>query len=102
MSWLWQDKKTNKLKVVLSSAFEEDKKNTSGKLNGVKNETKLFKKHVDAAFSKTRVTEGLKSRKHIIDGLEDNVTTLQEKISSVRQWNFNQLAALEEKEHQLF
>ena len=27
------------------------------------------------------------------------MTSLQEKIASVRQWNFNQLAVLEEKEH---
>ena len=44
---------------------------------------------------------GLKSRKHIIDGLEDKVTDLQEKIANFCTWNFNHLATLEAKEHNL-
>ena len=43
----------------------------------------------------------MKTRKQVIDGLEGKVTGLQNKIASVRQWNFNQLALLEERESNL-
>ena len=43
----------------------------------------------------------MKHRKHIIDGLEDKVTNLQEKIAQIRTWNFHQLSLLEEREHNL-
>ena len=56
MSWLWKDKKTEQLKSLLNTAFEDDKKATSNRLTKIKNDSKLFKSHVEAAFSDSRVT----------------------------------------------
>ena len=56
MSWLWKDKKTEQLKSLLNTAFEDDKKATSNRLTKIKNDSKLFKNHVEAAFSDSRVT----------------------------------------------
>lgn len=101
MSWLWQDKKTEQLKTLLNSSFEDEKKNTSAKLSKIKEDSKVFKKHVDAAFANARVTSSMKSRKHIIDGLEEKTTDLQGKIANTRQWNVNQMSLLEQKEQNL-
>ena len=56
MSWLWKDKKTEQVKSLLNTAFEDDKKATSNRLTKIKNDSKLFKSHVEAAFSDSRVT----------------------------------------------
>ena len=56
MSWLWKDKKTEQLKSVLHTAFEDDKKSTANRLTKIKNEAKLFKNNVEAAFSDSRLT----------------------------------------------
>ena len=56
MSWLWKDKKTEQLKSVLHTSFEDDKKSTANRLTKIKNEAKSFKSHVEAAFSDSRVT----------------------------------------------
>ena len=56
MSWLWKDKKTEQLKSVLHTTFEDDKKGTGNRLTKIKNDAKLFKTHVEAAFSDSRVT----------------------------------------------
>lgn len=101
MSWLWQDKKTEQLKTLLNTSFEEEKKNTSVKLTKLKEDSKVFQKHVEAAFANARVTSSMKNRKHIIDGLEEKTTDLQSKITSTRQWNLNQMTLLEQKEQNL-
>ena len=43
----------------------------------------------------------LKGRKHLLDRLEENVQEVQNKIGSVRQWNFHQLTLLEYRERNL-
>ena len=101
MSWLWKDKKTEQLKSILAQGFEDDKKTTTGKLSAIKKETLDFRQVVKEAFSNSRITQSLKHKKHIIDGLEDKVTQLQEKMAQIRHWNFNQLKMLEEREHNL-
>ena len=40
MSWLWKDKKTEQLKSVLHTAFEDDKKSTANRLTKMKNDAK--------------------------------------------------------------
>lgn len=101
MSWLWKDKKTEQLKSILAQGLEDDKKTTTGKLSAIKKETLDFHQVVKEAFSNTRITQSLKHKKHIIDGLEDKVTHLQEKMAQIRHWNFHQLKLLEEREHNL-
>ena len=101
MSWLWKDKKTEQLKNIIAQGFEDDKKATAGKLSAIKKETLSFNQVVKEAFADSRITQSLKHKKHIIDGLEDKVTHLQEKMAQVRQWNFHQLKLLEEREHNL-
>lgn len=56
MSWLWKDKKTENLKNLLNSNFDEEKRTTSAKFGKLKDDTKLFKKHVNDAFANARVT----------------------------------------------
>ena len=99
MSWLWKDKKTEQLKNLLHSSYEGDKKSVCTRLSKLKDETNLFKKHVGAAFANSRVTSSMKGRKHVIDGLEDKTTEVQNKIALAKQWNYNQMGVLEEKEH---
>ena len=101
MSWLWKDKKTEQLKSILAQGLEDDKKTTTGKLSAIKKETLDFHQVVKEAFSNTRITQSLKHKKHIIDGLEDKVTHLQEKMAQIRHWNFHQLKLLEERENNL-
>ena len=57
MSWLWQDKKTEQLKNILTKAEEEDRNNTVEKLSVVKKECLEFKEHLSKAFENTRVTQ---------------------------------------------
>ena len=57
MSWLWQDKKTEQLKNILTKAEEEDRNNTVEKLSVIKKECLEFKEHLNKAFDNTRVTQ---------------------------------------------
>lgn len=64
MSWLWQDKKTEQLKNILTKAEEEDRNNTVEKLSVVKKECLDFKEHLSKAFENTRVTQSKFARYH--------------------------------------
>ena len=48
-----------------------------------------------------KIISDLKGRKHLLDRLEENVQEVQNKIGSVRQWNFHQLTLLEYRERNL-
>ena len=52
MSWLWQDKKTEQLKNILTKAEEEDRNNTVEKLSVVKKECLEFKEHLTDCLCK--------------------------------------------------
>ena len=43
----------------------------------------------------------LKGKKHLLDRLEEKVTDVQNKIDTVRQWNFHQLTLSEYRERNL-
>ena len=57
MSWLWKDKKTEQLKLILTKAEEDDKNNTIQKLTTLRLECQDFKSHLDKTFNNARVTE---------------------------------------------
>jgi hypothetical protein len=56
MSWLWKDKKTEQLKALLNANFDEAIKLTISKLTDLKDETNVFKSHVESAFASSTIT----------------------------------------------